>query len=122
MFTEELVKSLMDSSREEAIKNLHQDLAISELSKAENIEIEEKEIDEKFKEVSLKLAGEKNIDYVKLREVIKDDLLKTKILAWLEENNTVIEKPPSKMPKPETKGSKTKSEKSTHSDFGIPRT
>ena len=94
MFTPELVKSLMESSRGEAEINLQRNFALNALSKAEGIEIDDNAVEKKFKEVSLKLANEKNIDPQKLRQAVYDDLLQEKLFEWLEENNTVIEKAP----------------------------
>merc|ERR1712159_662360 len=96
MFTPELVKSLMESSRGEAEKNLRQKLALNALAKSEKIEVSQKEINSKLKEVEsdIKLSNEKNIDEDRLKKAITDDLLQEKLFVWLEENNTVIEKAP----------------------------
>merc|ERR1711977_72605 len=98
MFTPELVKSLMESSKGEAETKLRQKLALDALAKSEKIEVSEKEINSKLKEVEtdIKLSNEKNIDEDRLKEVITDDLLKEKLFVWLEENNTILEKAPEK--------------------------
>ena len=44
----------------------------------------------------IKISKEKNIDEHRLKEAITDDLLQEKLFVWLEENNTVVEKPPEK--------------------------
>merc|ERR1712159_689603 len=102
MFTQDLVKSLMESSRGEAEKKLRQKLALNALAKSEKIEVSQKEINSKLKEVEadIKLSNEKNIDKDRLKEAITDDLLQEKLFIWLEENNTVIEKAPDKTKKP----------------------
>ena len=112
MFTPELVKSLMESSRGEAEKNLYQKLALSALAKSEKIEVSENEINSKLKEVEaeIKLSKEKNIDADRLRQAITDDLLQEKLFVWLEENNTVVEKDPEKTKDP---GKKKSSKKTT---------
>ncbi|KGG14568.1 MULTISPECIES: trigger factor [unclassified Prochlorococcus] len=91
-FTPELVNSLMESSRPEAEANLRNNFALNALAKELKIEIDEKVLENKLKEVRKELAGEKNIDQSKLKEVVKDDLLEEKLFEWLEENNTVVEK------------------------------
>merc|ERR1711977_533162 len=98
MFTPELVKSLMDSSKEEAEKKLRQKLALNALAKSEKIEVSQKEINAKLKKVEndIKLSKEKNIDETRLKEAITDDLLQEKLFVWLEENNTVVNKDPDK--------------------------
>ncbi len=91
MFTAELVKSLMESSQEEAKENLKQSLALNALAKAENIEVDDEEFAKKLKEVKKQIGNEKNIDSNKLQQAVEEDLLKEKIFKWLEENNTVVE-------------------------------
>ena len=109
MFTPELVKSLMESSKGEAEKKLRQKLALKALATSEKIEVSEKEINSKLKDVEaeIKASKEKNIDADRLQEAIKDDLLQEKLFAWLEENNTIVEKAPKKSKGP----SKEKSSK-----------
>merc|ERR1711981_502498 len=98
MFTPELVKSLMESSKGEAEKKLRQKLALNALAKAEKIEVSQKEINSKIKEVEadIKLSKQKNIDTDRLKEAVTDDILQEKLFIWLEENNTIIEKAPEK--------------------------
>jgi len=98
MFTPELVKSLMESSKGEAEKKLRQKLALKALAKAEKIEVSESEINSKLKEVEadIKLSKEKNIDSDRLKEAITDDILQEKLFVWLEENNSIVEKAPKK--------------------------
>jgi len=109
MFTAELVKSLMESSKGEAEKKLRQKLALNALAKAEKIVVPEKEIIAKLKEVEadLKLSKEKNIDSDRLKDAISDDLLQEKLFLWLNENNTVIEKDPEER-KSQKEGQKAK--------------
>ena len=117
MFTPELVKSLMESSKEEAEKKLRQKLALKALTELEKIEVSQNEINSKLKEIEndIKLSKEKNIDKSRLKEAITDDLLQEKLFAWLEKNNTVLEKAPEKS---NAKG-KEKSSKKTISKKNI---
>merc|ERR1711959_698322 len=98
MFTPELVKSLMESSKGEAEKKLRQKFALNALAKLEKIEVSDKEINSKLEQVEadIKLSKEKNIDADRLKEAITDDLLQEKLFVWLEENNTILEKAPEK--------------------------
>merc|ERR1712224_960508 len=72
MFTPELVKSLMESSKGEAEKKLRQKLALNALAKSEKIEVSQKEINAKLREVQadMKLSKENNIDEARLKEAI----------------------------------------------------
>ncbi len=113
MFTPELVKSLMESSKGEAEKKLRQKLALNALAKSEKIEVPENEINAKLKEVEaeIKLSKDKNIDANRLKEAVTDDLLQEKLFVWLEENNTVIQKAPEKNKEKSSKKTTTKTNK-----------
>ena len=92
-FTPELIKSLAESSRPQAEKNVLTTLALKALSEKENIEVEEIEIDQKLKEFSQEIEKSPNkIDIGKLREAIRNDLIKDKLIEWLENNSEIIEK------------------------------
>ncbi len=94
MFTPELVQSLMQSSRPEAEDNLKRKLALNALSEKEKIKVENKEIEDKLEELKPQFADQKNIDPERLKQAVSEDLLQEKVIQWLEENNTVIEKSP----------------------------
>ncbi len=107
-FTADLVKSLMESSRPEAEANLKNSFALQALAETEKIEVDEPTLETKLKEVKKELSAEKNIDQQKLRQAVLDDLLQEKLFAWLEENNTVVEKSLEKKSKPKENSSGNK--------------
>ena len=84
----------MESSRPEAEERLRRSLALSALAEAEDLKVEDGDIDAKVKEVKKQLAGQGDIDPQRLRDAVIDDLLRDKLLGWLEENSTVTEKAP----------------------------
>ena len=94
LFTPELVRNLMESSRPEAEERLRRSLALSALAEAEGLKVEDGDIDAKVKEVKKQLAGQGDIDPQRLRDAVIDDLLRDKLLGWLEDNSTVTEKAP----------------------------
>ncbi|MFO8236810.1 MAG: trigger factor [Prochlorococcaceae cyanobacterium] len=98
LFTPDLVRSLMDTSRPEAEQRLRRSLALQALAAAEAIAVADDELEAKVKEVRRNLsqegAQEGAIDPQRLRQVVADDLLRDKLLAWLEENSTISAKPP----------------------------
>jgi trigger factor len=104
LFTPELVRSLMDTSRPEAEQRLRRSLALQALAKAEAIEVAEGELEAKVKEVSRNISQQGNIDPQRLRQVVGDDLLQEKLLDWLEANSTVSEKAPDSAPDSEADG------------------
>jgi len=91
-FTPELVKSLAESTRPQAEKNVQRNLALKALSEKENISVEEDEINQKMKEYEDEIAkSPKQIDIQKLKDVVRNDLLKKKLINRLEENSTIKE-------------------------------
>ena len=94
LFTPELVRNLMDSSRPEAEERLRRSLALTALAESEKLTVEDSDIDAKLEEVKQQLAGERDIDPERLRQAVLDDLLQDKLLGWLEENSTVTDKAP----------------------------
>ena len=113
-FTPELVKSLAESTRPQAEKNIQRNLALKALSEIENITVEDKAIDQKMKEYEDEISkSPKQIDIKKLKNVVRKDLLQEKLITWLEENSEVkeiSEKTTKSTPKSTTKkGVQTKS-------------
>lgn len=96
-FTPDLVKSLAESSRPQAEKNVLTTLAFKALAEKENIDAEEIEIDQKMKDFEQEIEkSANNIDIKRLREAIRNDLIKNKLIEWLENNSEIIEKKDSK--------------------------
>ncbi len=91
LFTPELVRSLVDSSRPEAEQRLRRNLALQALASAEEIKLEDAELDAKVKEVRQGLENQGSIDAERLRQVVGDDLLREKLLDWLESHSTITE-------------------------------
>ena len=115
-FTPELVKSLAESSRPQAEKNVLRSLALKALAEKEKIQASDTEIDDKLKTYEAEIANSPNkIDINKLRNVIKDDLIKEKLILWLENNSNIKEiNEESALIKKNTKAkSQTKSKKET---------
>ena len=94
LFTPDLVRSLMDTSRPEAEERLRRSLALKALAAAEAIEVEAQELEAKVKEISRGLSQQGAIDPERLRLAVADDLLRDKLLEWLETNSTITEKAP----------------------------
>ena len=86
-------RSLAESTRPQAEKNVQRNLALKALAATENIKVEKDEIDFKMKDYEDAISqSSKQIDIKKLTEVIANDLLKEKLIIWLEENSEVKEK------------------------------
>jgi len=94
LFTPELVRSLMDTSRPEAEQRLRRNLALRALATAEKIEVAEKDLEAKLREVSRDLSDGNRIDPARLRAAVADDLLRVALLEWLDSNSTITEKAP----------------------------
>ena len=89
LFTPDLVRSLMDTSRPEAEQRLRRNLALKALAAAESIEVAAEELEAKLKEVRSGLSDTTRIDPERLRLAVADDLLREKLFAWLESHCTI---------------------------------
>ena len=111
LFTPDLVRSLMDTSRPEAEDRLKRSLALKALAEAEKIAVEAEAIEAKVKEISRGLSQQGNIDPDRLRAVVADDLLQETLLEWLEANSTITEKAPTAEAEAGTKPKASKAKK-----------
>ena len=104
LFTPDLVRNLMQNSRPEAEERLRRSFALTALAEAEDIKVDDSDVDAKIKEVKKELSDEANIDPERLRQAVMDDLMQDRLMGWLEENSTLTEKAPTADDsKPETK-------------------
>lgn len=87
-FTQEIVAMLREQARPEALTRLKRTLALGEVAKQESIEVEEEAVQAKVDELMAEYAGQE-IDLNRLREVVEEDLLREKILDWLEAHNSI---------------------------------
>ena len=94
LFTPQLIQSLRDTSRPEAEERLKRSLALKALATAEAINVEAAEIDAKVKELSRGFSESSRIDPERLRQAVQEDLMREKLLGWLESNSTVSDKAP----------------------------
>jgi trigger factor len=94
LFTPDLVRSLMDTSRPEAEQRLRRSMALKALAIAEQIEVEREAIEAKVKEISRELNQQQQgqLDPQRLHLSVANDLLQDKLLTWLEANSTITEK------------------------------
>ncbi|PIG91950.1 trigger factor [Gloeocapsopsis sp. IPPAS B-1203] len=88
LFTQESVAKLRENSRPEAIERLRSVLALQEIAQRESIKVETSEVEAKVKELLSEYSND-DIDINRLREVVEEDLLKEKIMSWLEERSTM---------------------------------
>jgi trigger factor len=86
--TEDTVKMMKERSRPDAIDRLKRTMALGEVAKLEKLEIPEAELKAKMEE-TLAEMGEMDIDPDRLRSVLMEDLLKEKILNWIESNSSL---------------------------------
>lgn len=89
LFNEETLPRLKESSRPEAESRLKRTMALGEIAKQEKIEVTAEELDTKVKETLEEIGGQQEVDPERLRAVLSEELLKEKILAWVEENSTI---------------------------------
>ena len=82
----------MQNSRPEAEERLRRSFALTALATAEDIKVEDKDVDAKIKEVKKELSGETQIDPERLRQAVMDDLMQDQLMGWLESNSSLTEK------------------------------
>ncbi len=87
--TKDLVDNMRSNARPEAIERLRRTLALGEIARLESIEVESDEIKARAKEMMAEVEDPSQIDPDRLQEVVNEDLMKEKILAWLKENADV---------------------------------
>jgi trigger factor len=105
LFTPDLVRSLMDTSRPEAEARLRRSLALSALAAAESIEVAAEDLESKLREVRRGLSDGAQVDPERLRSAVADDLLREKLLDWLEAHSAVTVRKPEASPEdPPTSG------------------
>jgi trigger factor len=93
LFTPELVRSLMETSRPEAEQRLRRSLALQALAQAEALDVAEADLEAKVREISRGMSERGAIDPQRLRQAVANDLLQEKLLEWLEANSTITTKP-----------------------------
>jgi trigger factor len=84
----------MDTSRPEAEQRLRRTLALKALAAAETIEVAAADLEAKLSEIRQGLSDSAAIDQERLRLAVAEDLLKEKLLEWLEANSTITDKAP----------------------------
>ncbi|MEL7052403.1 MAG: trigger factor [Cyanobacteria bacterium J06588_5] len=87
--TKDLVDNMRENARPEAIDRLSRTLALGEIAKQESIEVSPDEIKERTEEMMKEVDDPSQVDPERLDQVVNEDLLKEKILAWLKENSKV---------------------------------
>ncbi|MEO0758997.1 MAG: trigger factor [Cyanobacteria bacterium J06648_16] len=87
--TKELVQSMRENSRGEAIERLKRTLALGEVAKKESLSVEDDAVQAKIQEIMDDVDDPASIDQERLQQAVHEDLLKEKILGWLSEKATV---------------------------------
>ena len=87
--TKELVDNMRENAKPEAVERLRRTLALGEIAKQESISVTEEEVEERSKEMMAEVEDPSQVDPERLEQVVNEDLLKEKILAWLKEESEV---------------------------------
>ncbi len=87
--TKDLIENMRANARPDAVERLRRTLALGEIAKLEEIAVEEAEVVARTEEMMAEVEDPSQVDPERLNEVVNEDLLKEKILAWLKENSTV---------------------------------
>lgn len=87
--TKELVENMRETAKPEAIERLRRTLALGEIAKQESIAVTEEETTARAEEMMATVEDPSQVDPERLDQVVNEDLLKEKILAWLKENSEI---------------------------------
>jgi trigger factor len=88
IFTKDMIPGLKENFRNEAVGRVKRTLALAEVAQQENLSIEIEALEQRFQEV-LTTMGDRDVDRVRLREVLEDELLHDKVMGWLKEHSEV---------------------------------
>lgn len=102
LFTKELIGEMRRLNLPEAIKRIKRKLALDAIAKQENITVDEAELKERVAN-TLEALKDQNIDPARLANVISEEILTEKSLAWLIEHSEIeLVEQGSLKPAPET--------------------
>ena len=88
LFTKELIGEMRRLNLPEALKRIKRKLALDAIAKQDNIAIDEAELKERVAETLIALKDQ-NIDPARLRNVMREEMLTEKSLAWLIEHSEI---------------------------------
>ncbi|MDD1416406.1 trigger factor [Dolichospermum sp. ST_con] len=88
LFTQEIIPQLRDRSKPEAIERLKRSLSLQEIGKRESIEVAAEAVQARVAELMAEYSDQ-DLDEVRLRGVVKEELLTQKIFDWLLERSSV---------------------------------
>ena len=88
LFTPEIVDRLREQSRPEAITRLRQAFALSKVAEEESIKLEETDLQARIDTIVAENPGQ-NFDMGRLRDMVTEDLLREKVLGFVEEHGQV---------------------------------
>ncbi|MCG6135796.1 MAG: trigger factor [Nostoc sp. LLA-1] len=88
LFTQDIIPQLRERSRDEAVERLKRSLGLREVGKRESIELTPEEIEARVNEL-LEQYADQDIDPVRVRSVVENELLTEKIVDWLLAHSTV---------------------------------
>jgi trigger factor len=87
--TPDTLPMLKDRSRPEAIDRLKRTLALGEIAKSENITVEPAAVNERLRDLLSEIDDSSKVDLERARDIVAEELLKEKILDWLESHSTI---------------------------------
>jgi len=88
LFTEEMLPTMRERVRPEAVTRLKRTLALAEIAKQESIQVEAQELEERVQSIREQYR-DRQVDPDRLREVVEEELLHEKVIAWLREHSQI---------------------------------
>lgn len=88
LFTEEMLPTMRERVRPEAVTRLKRTLALAEIAQQESIQVEAQELEERVQSIREQYR-DRQVDPDRLREVVEEELLHEKVIAWLREHSQI---------------------------------
>jgi len=88
LFTEEMLPTMRERVRPEAVTRLKRTLALAEIAKQESIQVEAQELEERVQSIREQYR-DRQVDLDRLRKVVEEELLHEKVIAWLREHSQI---------------------------------
>jgi trigger factor len=89
LLNQDTIPILKERSRPDAIDRLKRTLALGEVAKLESLEVDPAAVTARVQELLASMEDISNVDPERARSVVAEDLVKEKILTWLEEHSTI---------------------------------
>jgi trigger factor len=87
VLTPEIVQQYREQIRPEAVVQIKQALALQTIARQESITVDDEAVNARVQDVLRQTQDPQKFDMARLRDVIRDEILRDKVMEWLEAEN-----------------------------------